>query len=299
MKKKLEAELISIAHRILKLKNKDDVRELHQETQKLYQKLSVLLFVEENFSDAKPTIGLHDINLKLESAFDLDEKTETVDASQNEEAISDNKIKPISIINDIMGEINADNKDEFVPIEDTKISEPLIAFEDNPIIEIPKADKKQASIDDLLESVQSEPVFERVDKQQKKKEAVVSEEISKIIDNKINHEEVIRGDNFIDVPETLDFIFEKVDSDTIATNLNDKLKKSINVGLNDRLAFEKNLFGGSSEDYNRVISQLSTFDNIDDAKTFINEMVKPDYDNWVGKEEFAERFMEIVENKFI
>jgi hypothetical protein len=77
------------------------------------------------------------------------------------------------------------------------------------------------------------------------------------------------------------------------------LSLSINVGLNDRLAFEKNLFGGSSEDYNRVISQLSTFDNIDDAKTFINEMVKPDYDNWVGKEEFAERFMEIVENKFI
>jgi hypothetical protein len=298
MKKKLEAELISIAHRILKLKSKEDVRELHKETQKLYQKLSVLLFVEENFGDTKPTIGLQDINSKLENAFDFDEQIETVDVSQNEESFSDNKIKPISIINDIMGEINADNKDEFVPIEDVKINEPLIEFEENPIIEIPKAKKKQASIDDLLQSVITEPVFERLDVQAEKKETVVTEEISKIIEEKVIQEEV-KDSKYVDITEPLDFIFDKVDTESITSNLNDKLKKSINIGLNDRLAFEKNLFGGSSEDYNRVISQLSTFDNIDDAKNFINEMVKPDYDNWAGKDEFAERFMEIVENKFI
>ncbi|GAQ49783.1 hypothetical protein FPK15_contig00058-0010 [Flavobacterium psychrophilum] len=74
MKKKLEAELISIAHKILKLKNKEDVRELHHQTQRLYEKLSVLLFVEENFGDIKPTISLYDIENKLEKAFDFDEK---------------------------------------------------------------------------------------------------------------------------------------------------------------------------------------------------------------------------------
>jgi outer membrane protein TolC len=58
MKKKLEADLISIAHRILKLKNKSELIQLHQETQKLYEKLSVLLFVENHFQEAKPTIGL-------------------------------------------------------------------------------------------------------------------------------------------------------------------------------------------------------------------------------------------------
>ena len=31
---------------------------------------------------------------------------------------------------------------------------------------------------------------------------------------------------------------------------------------------------------------------------FIEEIIKPDYDNWVGSEEYAERFMEIVKNKF-
>ena len=57
MKKKLEAELISIAHRILKLKNKSELVQLHQESQKLYEKLSVLLFVVENFAGSQPTIG--------------------------------------------------------------------------------------------------------------------------------------------------------------------------------------------------------------------------------------------------
>ena len=74
MKKKLEADLISIAHRILKLKNRSELVQLHQETQKLYEKLSVLKFVEENFSDVKPTIGQAEIEEKLEKAFSDDDK---------------------------------------------------------------------------------------------------------------------------------------------------------------------------------------------------------------------------------
>jgi hypothetical protein len=64
------------------------------------------------------------------------------------------------------------------------------------------------------------------------------------------------------------------------------------------VAFVKNLFGDSNEDYNRVLSQLSTFDTFEEAKSFINEMVIPDYNYWIGKEEYIERFMEIVANKF-
>jgi uncharacterized protein YfaS (alpha-2-macroglobulin family) len=54
----------------------------------------------------------------------------------------------------------------------------------------------------------------------------------------------------------------------------------------------------SNEDFNRVISQLNTFDTLEEAKNFLNEMVIPDYDYWVGKEDYIERFMTVVENKF-
>ena len=57
MKKKLESELISIAHRILKLKGKEDVNEMHKEAALLYEKLSVLKFAHQNFDDDIPTIG--------------------------------------------------------------------------------------------------------------------------------------------------------------------------------------------------------------------------------------------------
>jgi hypothetical protein len=80
-------------------------------------------------------------------------------------------------------------------------------------------------------------------------------------------------------------------------SLNDKLQGDIQIGLNDRIAFVKNLFGGSQEDFNRVVSQLNSFKTQKEAKKFINKMVKPDYD-WTDKEEVEERFMSIVERKF-
>ena len=57
MKKKLESDLISIAHRILKLKGKEDVNKLHAEVTQLYEKLTVLKFAQDNFEEDMPTIG--------------------------------------------------------------------------------------------------------------------------------------------------------------------------------------------------------------------------------------------------
>ena len=57
MKKKLESELISIAHRILKLSGKEEVTLLHKEVAELYEKLTVLKFAQDNFEDEMPTIG--------------------------------------------------------------------------------------------------------------------------------------------------------------------------------------------------------------------------------------------------
>ena len=68
--------------------------------------------------------------------------------------------------------------------------------------------------------------------------------------------------------------------------------------MNDRIAFTKQLFGNSSEDYNRVLNQLITYDSFEETKDFIEDMVKPDYNNWEGKEEYVQRFMEIIEKKF-
>jgi hypothetical protein len=82
-------------------------------------------------------------------------------------------------------------------------------------------------------------------------------------------------------------------------SLNDKLiGKEIKVDLNNRLAFVKHLFNGSTEDYNRVLSQLVTIDTEERSIAFIANMVKPDYNNWLGKEEYEERFIALIERRF-
>ncbi len=87
--------------------------------------------------------------------------------------------------------------------------------------------------------------------------------------------------------------------ETVAKSLNDKLNgKEIKVDLNNRLAFVKHLFNGSTEDYNRVLSQLSTIDTEERSIAFIKNMVKPDYKGWEGKEEYEERFMALIERRF-
>ena len=49
MHKKLESELVSLAHSILQMKNKDDVNALHKKAHDVYEKLSVLKFVDAYF----------------------------------------------------------------------------------------------------------------------------------------------------------------------------------------------------------------------------------------------------------
>ena len=81
-------------------------------------------------------------------------------------------------------------------------------------------------------------------------------------------------------------------------SLNDRLNTTIVVGLNDKIGFITHLFDGSSEDFNRVISQLNTIATEAEAKHFINTMIKPEYNHWLGKEEYEARLMSIIENKF-
>ena len=86
----------------------------------------------------------------------------------------------------------------------------------------------------------------------------------------------------------------------LAQKVGDKalIKREIEVGLNDRLAFVKHLFNDSTEDFNRVISQLNTIDSEERAKAFIDNMVKPDYDGWAGQEEYELRLIKLVERRF-
>ena len=47
MHKKLEKDLISLAHDILKMKNRDDIFALKEKSRAVFERISILAFVEE------------------------------------------------------------------------------------------------------------------------------------------------------------------------------------------------------------------------------------------------------------
>lgn len=81
-------------------------------------------------------------------------------------------------------------------------------------------------------------------------------------------------------------------------SLNDRLAGNVlKFGLNDRIGFVKDLFDGSQEDFNRVVSQLNTLGNLNEAMEFIHTHISGEY-GWDQKEETAARFIAAVEQKF-
>ena len=55
MHKKLEAELVSLAHSILEMKN-NDVGVLHKKAQEIYEKLTVLKFIGDSINTTSTSI---------------------------------------------------------------------------------------------------------------------------------------------------------------------------------------------------------------------------------------------------
>lgn len=241
MKKKLESELMSIAHKILKLKGKEDVNKMHTEVAALYEKLTVLKFAQENFEDHLPTIG-NDSSFfgMLDTAFN-NRVSDTIEVG--------NKTY-----------IDVDERD------DDEIMEPVMEKIKDMVAQMPHETQE---VDAVFEAIK--PKFHK------------------------NDFEDITAD-FNEIP-----IFDKL-SDVKANekkSLNDKLKSGgLTIGLNDKLAFIKHLFDGKNQDYDRVISQLNTMTNFKEASIFIETTVKPDYNSWTDKEEYTERFMEIIEARF-
>lgn len=359
MKKKLEADLISIAHRILQLKNKSDINQLYLETQKLYEKLSVLRFVDEHFSEAKPTIGITEISKEIETIYDKTESTqpeaaividetaveepaettleqteETTPLAEQETATTENESvleEEEAITEEIHEEekITEESVDEDaseIPLEQTEKVIDASEEEEETVVEREIVASTEKEIEE--ETVEREAPFEPAFELSQEKEVQTELEIPKKTEAvQISFEDLLGGnyhdtlfvkkqqvDNIptaivIETPKEVlpaeEPKLENVSAESAekaepkTVSLNDKLAKGINIDLNDRLAFIKHLFGNSSEDYNRVLSQLITFDTFYETRDFVQEMVKPDYNNWEGKQDYEERFMDIIEKKFL
>lgn len=316
MKKRLESELISIAHRILKLKNKSEVDQLYHETQKLYETLSVLKFYNDNFDQLKSVVSSEELEEKIENSFvekpieqpEQQEVQQEIAVEAKTEQVAEEKLEAQieEITTEEEAEVVSEESIEEVAEEteeenDAPVIVGAIELEDDDEDEIPVVDAK----DDLdfapIFEVASESIEEKVEEQpESKKQEPKQISFEDLLGQNYSEPVFVKPNDIVtSIPKKTEEEKKELVEQPKPVSLNEKLAIGINIGLNDRIGFVKNLFADSTEDYNRVISQLNTFNTLQEAHEFIEDMVKPDYNEWKGKEEYEERFMEIVAKKFV
>jgi len=134
-----------------------------------------------------------------------------------------------------------------------------------------------------------------------KKEFNSSEEKNELSENKEKLNEILA-----DLPDTPTFVKKEENSDNLfeipdivpPKILNDTLKKGFHMSLNDRLAFTRALFNGEGEILNSAITKIRSFKKWEEAKNYIETIIKPNFKDWDGKEDVEERFLNWVEQNF-
>lgn len=313
MKKILKDELLGLAHRILQLKGREDIDELKDKAAELHEKLSVLSFAEQHFSDQP------DKKKTIEQSLQEDLKVPKTKPSADKEKPQDLQTtvakKPLAPQKEAPQDLQKPEKEE----EFTAEKYPLTAkkeAENQPQQQNQDLEQEEESLikreqrpedhlnirniavhyDDLPQFTPAEP--KQPEQPKKKQVNAFSSEKEKV---KSFSAEPQTGKTPKNTPHIPDLFSSpkrrtKNNPDLHKRSLNDRLNNGLKFGLNDRISFVKHLFEENITDYNRVLSQLNTFQTYSEAKQFIEHQVKPEYD-WSEKLEYEERFLNAIENK--
>ncbi|MBR4402899.1 MAG: hypothetical protein IKT29_05155 [Flavobacteriales bacterium] len=195
--------------------------------------------------------------------------------------------------------------DDLIVEEETIIEESVIT-EEKPDVEEKEETAEENIIEDTIEAgVEEEVAIEEDTIQESTTDDVIE------VAEDIEEEEVVMAETAIEEP--IDDLKEDVEETTqeapmtineaLAQNSSSSGKISVNemlatkniaISLNDRLAFINNLFDGEVEDFENTIRYIFSQKEVDVVIEYITEIIKPYYNNWIEKEEYEKRFMEII-----
>ncbi len=138
---------------------------------------------------------------------------------------------------------------------------------------------------------------------QKTESADIKEDLENIFVPKFDSvkEDMSQKEEFKDTVtiEETQKLFESHKPEGKQLSLHDKLlSSSIQVGLNDRIAFVNRLFNYSQTEFNKTLRVLNACKTREEAFEYIKNNVKPKY-NWEGKEDLEERLYALIDRKFL
>lgn len=262
MKKKIRSQIIALAEQILEDEKSFDSSAMKKTVARLHEKLAVLEYLESQLKGH----SVESVEVALDSKSFREENWFSDPKPVPQPKHKDELAEPvIEKIKDIVAQMPSDTHQV-----DEMLQEVL-----------PQKKYVKNDLEEFASNYQQTPTFER--KQPAKGIDVIEEHDAEAFPldlNTKNHPTNINSEQ------------------NKPRSINDKINQGLQVGLNDRLAFIKHLFNGKAEDFTRVISQIGTMNSYDEAYMFINGKIKPDYNYWQEKEEYGERFMNIIEKSF-
>lgn len=161
-------------------------------------------------------------------------------------------------LNEVIESLTGESKKERIKEENMEVA-PMMETIKNMVTEMPEPE----TYEKLFETIEDMPTFVPKDKEERS--------------------------------ESNESQFQKAEE---RKNINDHFAKTLSIDLNDRLAFIKHLFEGDSKTYERVLAQVITYETWEEVFLFIEAHVKTEYDNWSGKEEVVERFLNTLQKNF-
>jgi len=234
MKKKVLSQINAIAQGIVSSENEIDISKLKNELLQLYEKLTILEFLESSVETEfeKPERTATDSKTYREQNWF--KEPDPVPQNPNEEEL----VEPLTEkIKDIVANMPNENEEA--------IEELLKEI-------IPSKETSKNDLEEFAASYTENPVFERK---------------------------------------------QKMEVEEKPKSINDNINSGLQIGLNDRIAFIKQLFNNSTDDYLKVLSQINSMDTFEEAQIFIQSKVRLDY-NWAEKETYVDRFLLIIEKSF-
>ena len=183
-------------------------------------------------------------------------------------------------------EVDVESQPAQEPVQELA-AEPLMPEENEPTTIIAPAEPKRVVT--VAQEAPSQPVIEQTTYVEPQVEVAVTKSATSVVPES---EQVLGEVLKSDVRTIADIIAPKSTTvEQIAKGAISDINKA--VGVNDRYLLIRDLFGGSAEEYERVVAVLNNFENLEDCMIYIDE-----HFDWNPNSDGAKMMMELLERKY-
>ena len=338
MKEALEHDLITLATEILANEGEWNLAQLNKQAHKITEKITILNFVEKyyqtlgasedrmyrtmrkvsDFIDDNHQEDIFDIEVEASEVHPITAPKAVAKETPKEEPAAFVAMEPAPIAKEekpapaekpvakhILQEEQYSEPNWAVPVNRSKTNEVAELVEKAEVVEKPTPEEAAAVTFEIEQPSIEQPEIEQPEIDESKLSKSAIKQLADFIQQPeyTDEERILKQTPSLEefISQSKNTVFDKKDTThevKPVQSLNDKFGKTAQIGLNDKLAFVQKLFFGSESEYNKVVKHIADLHSMQDAVVYIEQEVKPTYNYWKGKEEYEQRFLDLLLKRF-